>query len=177
MIIEIVNATRAEENGLGALYRIEQRRDGQPWVHLIARVAVATDMELFGIGDPARVVEWHLHEALAPPTTDPSPADQLAFEAQQLTAAMLTTRARLAAGLAAAGELAADLNAAQDTADGMRDQARDMKTAEISQLKDIVTVADDQGFADLCALVTSDESALAADRATYREHITNRITI
>lgn len=30
VIIEIVDATLAEENGLGPLYRIEQRRDGLP---------------------------------------------------------------------------------------------------------------------------------------------------
>ena len=134
-------------------------------------------MELFGIDTPATVVEWHLHEALAPPATEPSPADQLAFEAQQLTAAVLTTRAQLAAGLAVAEELAADLPAAQETADDMRDQARDLKTAEINQLKETVTVADDQGFADLCALVTNDEPALAVERSAYLDHITNRVTI
>lgn len=180
MIIEIVNATLAEEKGLGPLYRIEQLRDGVPWVHLIARSAVATDMELFGVDNPATVVEWHLHEAFAPLAVESSPADQLAFEAQQLTAVILTARAQLTVGTPdrpADTRLAADLVAAQDTADDMRDQARDMKTAEVNHLKETVTVAHDQGFAALCALVTGDTTSLDTDRATYRDHITNRVTL
>jgi hypothetical protein len=179
MMIEIVNATLTDEKGLGPLYRIEQLRDGQPWIHLIARTAVATDMELFAVDNPATVVEWHLHEALAPPAVEPSPADQLAFEAQQLTAAVLTARAHLAAATPdhpANTRLAADLAAAQDQADTLREQAREMKTAEINQLKHTVTVADDQGFAALCALVTGDGHALDNDRVAYRDHITNRVT-
>jgi hypothetical protein len=84
VIIEVVSAKLADEHGLGPLYRIEQQRDGVPWVHLIARSAVATDMELFGVDDPATVIDWHLHEALAPLDTEPSAADRLAFEAQAL---------------------------------------------------------------------------------------------
>jgi hypothetical protein len=178
VIIEIVNATLVEEKGLGPLYRVEQLRDGVPWVHLIARTAVATDMELFGVDNPATVVEWHLHEALAPSAIEPSPADQLAFEAQQLTAAVLTTRARLTAGTPGqAAGLAADLSAAQETADTMRDQAREMKTAEIDQLRQTVTVADDEGFAELCDLVANDETAIDADRVTCRDRITNPVTV
>jgi hypothetical protein len=175
VIIEIVSAVVAEEKGLGPLYRIEQLRDGVPWVHLIARTAVATDMELFGVDNPATVVEWHLHEAFAPLAVESSTADQLAFEAQQLVAAVLTTRAQLAAGTPDT-RLAADLATAQDTADDLRDRARDLKTAEVDQIKETITVTHDQGFADLCALVTDDATGLGADRATYRDHITNRVT-
>jgi hypothetical protein len=174
--IEIVSATLADERGLGPLYRVEQLRDSEPWVHLIARTAVATDMELFGVDNPATVVEWHLHEALAPLTTEPSPADQLAFEAQQLTAAVLTARAGLA-DRATEARIAADLAEAQDAADTMRDRARDLKTVEIDQLKDTVAVAEDQGLANLRALVTGDETAIDNDRATYRDRITNSVTV
>lgn len=176
MIIEIVKATLFDERGLGPHYRIEQLRDGVPWVHLITRTAVATDMELFGIDNPATVVEWHLHEALAPFTIEPSPADQLAFEAQQLTAAVLTTRAGLAHRTTET-PLAADLTAAEDTADAIRDRARDMKTAEINQLRATVTVADNEGFAELCDLVTSDENAISGERVTYLDRITNPVTV
>jgi hypothetical protein len=182
VIIEIISASLADEAGLGPLYRIEQRRDGQRWVHLIARSAVASDMELFGVDNPATVVEWHLHEALAPLTTDPSPADQLAFQAQQLTAAVLTARTRLTAATAdqpaptrLTADLATDLAAAQDEADTLREQARELKTAEINHLKETVTIADDPRFAALCALVTEDTPGLDAERATYRDHITNRV--
>jgi hypothetical protein len=178
VIIEIVNATLAEEIGLGPLYRVEQLRDGVPWVHLIARTAVATDMELFGVDNPATVVEWHLHDALTPLAAQPSPADQLAFEAQQLTAAVLTARARLAAGTAGWNtmELAVDLGEAQETANTMRDRAREMKAAEINQLRETVTVADDEGFAELCNLIASDDDSIDTARVAYRARITNRAT-
>lgn len=179
MIIAIVGAALAEEKGLGPLYRVQQLRDGAPWVHLIARTAVATDMELFGVDNPATVVEWHLYEAFTSTIVEPSPADQLAFEAQQLTAAVLTARAQLTAGTPdqpADTRLAADLSAAQETADTMRDQAREMKTAEINQVRQHITVADDEGFAELCDLVTSDETAIDAERGTYRDQIANSVT-
>jgi hypothetical protein len=175
VIIEIVGAALADEKGLGLLYRVEQRRDGVPWVHLIARSAVVTDMELFGVDNPATVVEWHLHEALAPHAVEPSPADQLAFQAQQLTAAVLATRVGLA-DRATAARLADDLAAAQDEAEAMRDRARDMKTAEINEIGETVTVAENQGLADLRALVASDETAIDGDRSIYRDQITNSVT-
>jgi hypothetical protein len=171
VIIEIIGAALSDERGLGPVYRIEQRRDGMPWVHLIARTAVVTDMELFGVDNPATVVEWHLHEALAPHAVEPSPADQLAFQAQQLTAAVLAARAGLADATAEPR-----LAAAQDEADAMRDQARDMKTAEINGIKEAVTVAEDQGLADLRTLVASDETAIGSDRSIYRNQITNSVT-
>jgi hypothetical protein len=175
MIIEIVNAALSEEKGLGSVYRVEQLRDGAPWVHLIARTAVATDMELFGVDNPATVVEWHLHEAFTSTAVEPSPADQLAFQAQQLASAVLIARAGLAAGTAET-RLADDLAAAQDESDAMRDQARDMKTAEINEIREAVTVEENQGLTNLRTLVTSDEIAIDSDRITYRDQITNSVT-
>lgn len=179
MNIEIVSAVLTEEKGLGPLYRVEQLRDGTPWVHLISRSAVATDMELFGVDNPATVVEWHLHEALAPLTAEPSPADVLAFEAQQLAAVALTARARLTADAldqADEQELVGDVAATQQAANTTRDRAREMKAAEIDQIREGVTVADNQGLATLRTLVTDDESAVESVRETYRKQIINGLT-
>lgn len=179
MIIEIVSATLTDEKGLGPLYRVEQLRDGQPWVHLISRSAVATDMELFGVDDPATVVEWHLHEALAPLAAEPSPADVLAFEAQQLNALALIARARLTSDAhrqAAEQSVTADMAATQRAADTARDRARVMKASEIDQIRDIVVVADNPGLASLRTLVADDGNAVEAARRTYQKQIINSLT-
>ncbi|MCP3799736.1 hypothetical protein NLX83_10750 [Allokutzneria sp. A3M-2-11 16] len=170
MIIEIVSVKLTDERGLGPLYRIEQQRDGLPWVHLVARSAVATDMELFGVDDPATVVDWHLHEALAPLSTEASAADRLAFEAQALTAEVLNARARLA------GDALAQVAEVRRVADATRDKAREMKTAEIDALKATILVTNNDGLASLRNLVTGDKAGIDADRLTYRDRITNSVT-
>jgi hypothetical protein len=161
-VVEIVitNVTTATEHGLGPLYRIEQTRDGVPWVHLIARFAVAADMELFGVEDPMTVIDWHLHEPLGPFTIDASAADRLAFEAQ-------ANAAEVHFGLRQANVG----DPAEDNPAATRDEARDLKIAEVGEIKATATVLDGAGLDQLRTLITGDQANIETDREIYRSSV------
>ncbi|WP_424183860.1 hypothetical protein ACOBQX_18035 [Actinokineospora sp. G85] len=182
MSIKITGADITDEPGLGPCYRIVQQSPQGIELYILPRSAVAADMELYGVDDPVRVLDWRLHGYRSPassaPTSAPAVSLVLATQAQEAQAVAQYGRARLADGLATtrAHSLAHDLDQVDAEADRLKVEARKARDAEVAEIKAAVSIADDAGLATLRALVLADVDDIATDRMRYREQLTAAIT-
>ncbi|GAA3890629.1 hypothetical protein GCM10022243_64380 [Saccharothrix violaceirubra] len=180
MQISIIGVAVSDEQGLGPCYRVLQQSPQGVELYVLPRSAVAADMEMYGVDDPLRVLDWRLHGYRGPsaPTFVPEPSLTFAVQAQQAQAVAEYKRSRLVDGLDAshARTLADDVDQVDAEADRLKAKARKIRDAEVAEVKGEVTIVDDAGFAALRALVLADVDDIAIERARYREQLASAIT-
>jgi hypothetical protein len=181
MQLTITHAEATNENGLGPCYRITQSSTAGTELYILPRSALAGDMEMYGVTDPLLALDWRIYgyrgEQL--PAPDAEPSLRLIAEAQQIQALAEYGRARLAAGLVAEHSralLADNVNQLDTDADQLKEEARRLREAEIAAIKTAVHITEDDGLADLRALVLADLDDITADQTRYRKQLAAAIT-
>lgn len=98
--ITSVEVTDESQAGLGECYRIYLQTPAGQELNILPRMAVAADMELYGVDDPLVILDWRLHGYRATTSlsgASATPAELQALAARELDAQVEYTAAAVAA--------------------------------------------------------------------------------